>query len=390
MSLRDLVNFAQNEVSRGELLSRGEPLYPLREPIYPEAPRVERVPAEGNLDTIAAERPPMPGWLRSPQNESVQIGGTSSIIFSEDEFEQPIPPGPVPAQEPDALAYYLPFHFYPDGVWGVYLRTSGVLELAAQLKGSPITHASDRAIGAATSTLIQHELFHCVAEAAATRAEVVAHSSVVPVYQRYFYDRSGTANEEAMANASAHGTIAKVYPAFITALESWMKGQGPGYRDFDRFIGRRFRKGRLVCSQHIVRFVPPPLSALPSRMPSDFLLDRRAPRNVPTYIVIDASLSAYVLRPFPRWNGMLVKAPTRDHPPPHIHVEVPLGNPERRRCIWPSLDTYEGDPPLKRKEKTKLIDYLKHTDKDGTRLGHKICDRLRSVYHDSNLPMALL
>jgi hypothetical protein len=387
MSLRDLVTFAQNEISRGELLDSREPLPPRREPIFAGTAQPGRVPAEGDLDTISVERAPVPDWLLNPDSEPIQIGGPSSIIFSESEFEQPIVPGLVAAQQPDALAYYRPFHFYPNAVWGVYLRTRGVLELAAQLKGSPITHGEDPAIQAAQITLVQHELFHCAAEAAVTRAEVIARSSV---YRPYFYDPNATANEEAMANANTHRKVAKAYPAYIAALESWMRKQGPGYRDFDRFIGRRFSKGRLVCSQHIVRFVPPPLMPLPSRLPSDFLIERAMPKSVPMYVVVDAAIAGYVLRPFPKGNRIRVWVHTRgEHPPPHIHVEIPLGSSERRRCIWPSLErgspdwcwplpTYKGDRALKAQEYAKLREYLsKH--------GGSILAKLKSVYPDWQL-----
>ena len=129
----------------------------------------------------------------------------------------------------DVLVYYLPFHFYRKGIWGVYLRAKGILELAAELKGGPITHGSDAAVQAAKVSLFEHELFHCLTETAATRAEVVARS---PIYRGYFDDRYASGHQQAMANAFAHRKIGKAYPSFISPLESWMGGQGPRLSGF--------------------------------------------------------------------------------------------------------------------------------------------------------------
>jgi hypothetical protein len=140
-----------------------------------------------------------------------------------------LPPTGNPPPGPDTLAYYLPYHFYYDGIWGIYLKATGILELAAELKVAPITHGDDDAIQAALISLFEHELFHCLTEQAATRAEVVVR---LPVYRSYFFDRYAGFHEEAAANASAHSKVRKTHPAYVAQLEAWMKSQGPGYRDF--------------------------------------------------------------------------------------------------------------------------------------------------------------
>jgi hypothetical protein len=184
----------------------------------------------------------------------------------------------------------------------------------------------------------------------------------------------------------------KFHPTFINATESWMRSQPAGYRDFERYTGRRLTRGRLVCSQHIVRFAPP-LGALPLRLPSDFLFGmfgKAINASVPTYLVVDAAIAGHVLRPFPKSNGMRVWVYTRgEHPPPHIHIETPLGNPLRRRCIWPSsehgepswswpLSMYKGDPPLESREHAKLRHYLRA-------YGDEIWAKLKSVYPNQHL-----
>ena len=215
---------------------------PPRPPPNQDQPVSLPSPEDSNL---VGERPPLPDWLRDPQNEVIRIGNVASTIFTEGDFEEAVIPtgAPVPPQGPDALAYYLPYHFYRNGVWGVYLRAMGILGLAAELKGGPIVHGSDNAIHAAVICLFEHELFHCFTEAAATRTEVVVRS---PVYHPYFFDRHAAPHEEAVANAHAHGKITKTFPAFLTRLEAWMGSQGPGYRDFRRYLGRSFHKGKTL------------------------------------------------------------------------------------------------------------------------------------------------
>ena len=87
-----------------------------------------------------------------------------------------------------------------------------------------------------------------------------------------------------------------------------MGGQGPGYRDFHRFVGKLLGRGKLISSQHILRFTPPK-GRLPSRLPSDFLFGRAT--KVPTYIIVDAEIASGVLLPFPKRNGVVVTTHSR-------------------------------------------------------------------------------
>jgi hypothetical protein len=315
--------------------------------------------------------------VQSEESEVIPLYGSGTFVFAEGEFDNPVEPtGDVASLVgPDALAYYLPYHFYCDGIWGIYIRAKGILELAAGLKGAPITHGSDHAVGAALISLFEHELFHCLTEQAATRAEVVVRS---PVYNRYFPDSYAAFHEEAMANAYAHRKVNKRYPGFVTALEKWMSGQGRGYKDFHLYRGTLLGKGRRKCSQHIVRFAPPrgPLS---SRLPSEFLFGRTGPASIPTYLVLDAEIAGQLLRPFQKYAGTRVWVHTREHPPPHIHVEMPPGT-EVTRCEWPSLAPLKGNQGLKLKQRAKLDNYLQ-------KFGQDICEKLRSVYQNPQLGM---
>jgi hypothetical protein len=378
MSLRDLVKFAQNEISQfhyyEEPPSLAEEEVEVHGRIEPPEGEEEVILPSPEDSNLIAQRPPIPDWIRDPQNLIIQVDGPTSGIFIEGDFDEPTSPGgPVPGQGADTLAYYLPYHFYPEGIWGVYLRTKGILELAAELKATPITNGSDAAIRAAQITLFEHEVFHCLTEAAATRAEIVVRS---PVYHPYFWDRYASFHEEAVANAYAHGTIQRKYPAFIAQLDSWMRSQGAGYRDFHWYAGRLLRKGKLKCSHHIIRFAPP-IGPLPRKLPADFLFRKAV--KIPTYVVLDAEIASSVLRPFPKHNGVLVKVHSREHPPPHIHVEMPPGK-EVSRYEWPSLEPLDRDPSLSSKQQARLREYLQM-------YGNEVCEKLRSVYKNPGLPM---
>jgi len=369
MSLRALVTFAQNEISHSDMYGGRDRPPP---PPFNRQPPIQ--PSPEDSDSFA-QRTPQPDWIGNPQNEVIQVHGPSTSVFTEGDFDKAIAPTGNFVVSPDTLAYYLPYHFYRNGVWGVYLKAKGILELAAELKGRPITHGRDDAIRVAIISLFEHELFHCFAELAATRTEVVVRSAV---YHPYFFDRYAAFHEEAVANAYAHRQIRTKYSAFVTPLEVWMRGQGPGYRDFHLYRGRLLGKGKLKCSQHIIRFAPP-AAPLPSKLPSDFLFRSAGAGNVPLNLVVEPEIASDVLRPFPKRNGVVVKTHSREHPPPHIHVEMPPGR-EKTRCEWPSLEPLKGDPQLSNPERAKLREYLQ-------RFGGEICERLRSVYQNPQLPM---
>ena len=369
MSLSALVTFAQTEISHGDTYDGRDPLPP------PPGDRQGRVRPSDEDTNRVAERTLPPDWVGNPQNEVIRVDGSNSPLFTEGELDNAIAPTGNPVPSPDVLAYYLPYHFYRNGVWGIYLRGKGILELAAELKGGPITHGGDDAIQAAIICLLEHELFHCQAELAATRSEVVVRSVV---YHPYFFDRYATFHEEAVANAYAHREISKKYPAFVTSLETWMRGQGPGYRDFHLYRGRLLGKGRLKCSQHMIRFAPP-AAPLPSKLPSDFLFRRAGVGKAPVNVVVEPGIGPNLLRPFPKYKGVLVKTHSRDHPPPHIHVEIPPGE-EKTKIEWPSLEPLKGTPQLSSDDRAKLREYLQ-------KFGKEICERLRSVYQNPQLPM---
>lgn len=153
------------------------------------------------------------------------------------------PPGPV-----DALAWYLPFHYYgPE--WGIFIKESEVLRLAGYIKqrmGRGPTHPQEAAqlCRVALSILYLHEAFHHKIESFATRLEIARLS---PVYLRYdeqvYQGLLGTDDvlEEAIAcsemltrlrdEKSFHGNVPpRVKSAAITFLREWIPSLPPGYR----------------------------------------------------------------------------------------------------------------------------------------------------------------
>ncbi len=380
MSLRSLVSFAQEHISRQQLNQH-------HHTPPPSLPRASEDKA--NLDSDdepGITRPEFPDWLRAAENEVIPLDEGTSLAIDDDEQIVATRVGdrltgqrPNVYAGPDALAYYLPFHFYVDGVWGIYVRVKGIIELACEIKGDTVKRSDSAELKAGQQLLLDHECFHCLIEAAATRAEVVAGQ---PIYHSYFYDKRGAAHEEAMANAHAFRNLVPSFPSFSASVSYWMSQQGVGYRDFQNFVkGRNFSHGQAKCGGNIIRFVPPK-RAIGAYLPSGFLFGKHSPSIIPTYLVVESDVARYVLKPFPKFNGIIVKVHSREHPPPHFHIEMPPGK-ERTRYVWPTLQPMDGDPKLSHKEEDNLRVYLRE-------FGQEIHRRLVAVYPTQSLAMPSL
>jgi len=165
-------------------------------------------------------------------------------IFSQSRSPERLPPpGPI-----DALAWYLPFHYYgPD--WGIYIKEAEVLNIAAFIKmrlggGTSDWRETQQLCRVALSALYLHEAFHHKIESFATRLEI---SRLSPVYLRYdelvFRPLLSTDDvlEEAIAcfemhsrlrnEKSFHGNVrAAVKSAALDFLHEWILALPPGYR----------------------------------------------------------------------------------------------------------------------------------------------------------------
>jgi predicted RNA binding protein YcfA (HicA-like mRNA interferase family) len=195
------------------------------------------------------------------------------VVYSTSE---PIPGAPIPEDyggppPPDALAFYLPFHYFPRHVWGIYLTYEGVQELRDVIL-SRSAGAIDpvQAWHAARVFLYGHEAFHHAVESFATRLEVDRRE---PLYRTGFerlYRRElseGRSAEEALAtgfgaqkafsfakrqgwNESAqHSLGSAVHRYILTLPDNYRAGihyYSPG-RDFDARRDKLAEDSRAEC-----------------------------------------------------------------------------------------------------------------------------------------------
>jgi hypothetical protein len=113
---------------------------------------------------------------------------------------------------PDAFAFYLPFHRYPESCWGIYITPEGVLFYAAELarRTRTLSYAQCRVV--ARLFLYYHEFFHHVVESFATRLEVDRRQPLYsgPFEQLYRAQwKAGDVDEEALANGYALQRVKK-------------------------------------------------------------------------------------------------------------------------------------------------------------------------------------
>lgn len=187
------------------------------------------------------------------------------------------PGGPIgvwkgsPVPPPDALAFYLPFHFFHPTWWGIYLIKEGVTWLA-----DFITNTSKGAVsptssfGVARMFLYGHEQFHHVAECFTTRLELTHRTPLYRLGVWRQYERTfGTpaCTEEALANAygfdKARQFAKRVLPAneqfaALQALQDFMLMSPPGYSAGVHYLTpAKFTQGRLDFAEEYHRAALP-------------------------------------------------------------------------------------------------------------------------------------
>jgi len=156
----------------------------------------------------------------------------------------------------DALAFYLPFHFYHPVHWGIYIIVEGLDDLSSYLRRhSNWQLDGPRATVGARLFLYHHEAFHHKVESMATRLEVTHRR---PLYRRGFLDfyrrtlNTSSCLEEALANAYAYRKVESSFKKkgwstrlILRGLKSFINGQPEGYNramefvDYDSFIEGR-------------------------------------------------------------------------------------------------------------------------------------------------------
>ena len=155
---------------------------------------------------------------------------------------------------PDALAFYLPFHIFPD-MWGIYLLDAGVASLAIDIRwitrllGQPISLMAARRV--ARVFLFHHEAYHCAVESFSIRCELPTRKPVYRTGTRELYKRGyvlGEPHEETLATAYGIRKVRdeirlpkRAKKAAVEALKVYMELCPPEYQkgvefiDHDRF-----------------------------------------------------------------------------------------------------------------------------------------------------------
>jgi hypothetical protein len=355
----------------------------------------ERLPSYPTEDTAApvGTRPPAPDWLPDelkrvsfdviplePDDEITieEDGATSEGIALPDSGN----PKQINEQVPsfDALAHYLPFHFYKNR-WGIYLSESGILEVTRTVVGGDRISWRDRwCVGFAAKALFLHEFFHHAVEVACSRLEFPLLS---PHYNSYFTNPAAADGEESIANAYLARNIRRYYSEIPPRplrkaywnLRSFMDRQ-PGpyaeYRDFVRDEDYSIGRDKLITEMYS--------PVLNNSRPGYILGAGMYFANVtpvaseyPLYLVLDHGESHLrVARPFPKELGLQVFVYSNDHTPPHIHVRD-LDGDLNTRYLWPSLTSYPDDPRLPRRKENSLKAYV-------ARYSQGLIARIAAVY----------
>jgi len=183
----------------------------------------------------------------------------------------------------DGLAWYLPMHYFGPA-WGIYIRESAVLEVAAAIhqRLSPARRGVlDAVMGstqAALTVLYLHEAFHHKVESFAIRLEVIERKRRYRPYMDQVVIERGILLEEGLACAEMirrlgeqtyrRGMPEDVFVAAIEFLHDWIPTLPPGYHDgVDLAERRKYDEGR----ERLSNWVQEPIAS-PMRDQSDWAL----------------------------------------------------------------------------------------------------------------------
>ena len=158
------------------------------------------------------------------------------------------------APPPDALAFYLPFHIFPD-MWGIYLLDVGVESLALDLwritqgLGRPVSQRDARRVSRVF--LFHHEAYHCAVESFSVRCELPTRKPAYLTGTNKLYKRGyipDKPHEETLATAYGLRKVRdeiklpkRDKKAAVEALKIYMEfcppeyAEGVRYMDNDRF-----------------------------------------------------------------------------------------------------------------------------------------------------------
>lgn len=284
----------------------------------------------------------------------------------------------------DAIAWYLPYHSHGQS-WGVYISTNGLLWFASLIAKQQPAFLKEELFEFVYGLVLRHELFHFIIETACSQFEVLTSFLEIPFYSLYAKTQYAILHEEAVANAYAYRLALRGKPRWLKkAVYNQMKSQGPGYHDFDQWLSsKKFLEACRIaaycfrmCDKWYSGVVIYPNGIIaPHRgfqswtdagvdMPTENLFYNISVTGVPTYIVHDMRpLTLGIVKPLPKHGGIRMRVYTKDHPPPHVHVELyPAG--KRTRVLWPTCQTFPGDPPLTSRERKRVEKYVEKFKKE--------------------------
>lgn len=313
-----------------------------------------------------------PDWIPEEPPEPFDPETSEEIIFPEEAIDS-AGSQKAPSNGIDTWAYYLPFHFHGERRWGIYVKESGIRELARRLTNRlPLGVTSSIPIyDIAFDLLYEHEFFHHKVEVACSRLQYPGLlAGCQPMYPSYFSDTYASNHEEMLANAAAITSLKRPSPSREprtrtrtqriwdhmpshlegalkqAAIDEFLTHPRP-YCDFHRYLramprGRKIILSRMLDAaavQHPVGLLQPHDPLRPMLRESGYFHDiERRSTGCPVRIVFDLGQMRWVRR-FPAEYGLQVFVYTNDHRPKHIHVLETQEDKrrEKHRYLWPEV-----------------------------------------------------
>lgn len=155
-------------------------------------------------------------------------------------------------------AWYETFHIRSNNQWGIHIEECCLLSVGRKIyKWNKATSTHEDACKAAFFYIMCHELFHYISDCSATVIEITNRNP--ELYKKYmtsvFWDdyknHPQGALEEALANRYVYGRY-KFMRINKHLLFTMLKSQYKGYRDFDKYLGGNFRKGRRTLINQVI------------------------------------------------------------------------------------------------------------------------------------------
>lgn len=193
--------------------------------------------------------------------------------------------------EASFCSWYQPYHYTPRIKWGIHIRYSSWLGIAAlfsqdcpNLVSNPIA-----SVKAAFFYLFMHSLFHYLTECAASTLEIILQdSSIYANYQSSIYEavfNSHDCLEESLANTYllARSDVCHIERAY---LEEMLLKQGPGYNDFLNYVEPKFNHGarRLISQIRSAKLNPPSDVPIEQIMKISSSVDYPHNHNIPIWL----------------------------------------------------------------------------------------------------------